>query len=340
VSKEGQVVGEGFHPRAGEPHAEIFALRQAGSHAEGSTVYVSLEPCNHYGRTPPCSMALQKVAVARVVVGMVDPDPRTRGDGIAFLRRHGIRVDMSELELECRKLNEGFCRVKEFGRPYGTWKYAMTLDGKIATDSGNSRWISSTSSREWVHDLRSKSDAIIIGGNTVRRDNPTLNVRLDAKALGALRPLRVVMSRSLDLNENSRIFDVALGETVLLAQRNDDPRKHAKVANLRGRGVEVEEFETLEPRLGMEYLASRGVMNVLWECGGRLSAEAVRQGCIQRLHAFVSPKLVGGDPPHVNTPMNGVGILEMSHAISLKNVEIDRLGPDLLISADLPDELC
>ncbi|MFN6036317.1 MAG: bifunctional diaminohydroxyphosphoribosylaminopyrimidine deaminase/5-amino-6-(5-phosphoribosylamino)uracil reductase RibD, partial [Dolichospermum sp.] len=172
VVQNGEVVGEGFHPRAGEPHAEVFALKAAGEGARGSTIYVSLEPCNHYGRTPPCSEALINAGVSKVVVGMVDPNPLVAGGGIARLRAAGIEVVVGVEEAACRRLNEGFIHRILYQRPLGILKYAMTLDGKIATTSGHSAWVTNQDARAEVHRLRAACDAVIVGGNTVRQDNP------------------------------------------------------------------------------------------------------------------------------------------------------------------------
>jgi diaminohydroxyphosphoribosylaminopyrimidine deaminase/5-amino-6-(5-phosphoribosylamino)uracil reductase len=174
IVKDGEIIGEGFHPRAGEPHAEVFALKAAGTAARGATIYVSLEPCNHYGRTPPCSQALIAAGVAKVVVGMVDPNPLVAGGGIARLRAAGIEVVAGVEEEACQKINEGFVHRILYKQPLGILKYAMTLDGKIATSAGHSAWVTNRDARTEVHQLRAACDAVIVGGNTVRQDNPYL----------------------------------------------------------------------------------------------------------------------------------------------------------------------
>lgn len=336
VSEDGNIVGEGFHPRAGQPHAEIFALLEAGGRARGSTVYVSLEPCNHYGRTPPCAEALIKASPRRVVVGMIDPDSRTRAHGIARLRQAGIDVHVNVLEKACRRINEGFCFVKEHERPFGLFKYAMTLDGKTATDSGSSRWISSATSREWVHRLRSRCDAIVVGGNTIRIDDPSLTVRLNEELAGDLRPMRVVLTRSLSVDVNARVFDSTTGETYVVTRTTVDPASREKIQRLQDKGVHVVELEDPSPYAAMQFLGDRGALNVLWECGGRLAADAVRQGCIQRVHAFIAPKLIGGGPADPHTPMAALGLIDMESALVLENVEVEQFGPDVLVSGTLP----
>lgn len=174
IVADGEIVGEGFHPKAGEPHAEVFALRQAGERSRNATLYVNLEPCNHYGRTPPCAEAVVAAGVRRVVVGMVDPNPKVAGGGIETLRKAGIEVTIGIEEADCQILNEAFVHRIVHRRPFGILKYAMTLDGKIAATSGHSSWVTGQASRRRVYELRTACDAIVIGGNTVRKDNPHL----------------------------------------------------------------------------------------------------------------------------------------------------------------------
>lgn len=174
IVQDGKIVGEGFHPGAGEPHAEVFALREAGEKAVGATIYVSLEPCNHYGRTPPCSEAVVAAGIKKVIIGMIDPNPLVSGGGIETLKRAGIEVLVGVESAACEELNEGFIQRIVHHRPQGILKYAMTLDGKIATDSGHSTWVSGEAARHYVHHLRAGCEAVIIGGNTLRKDNPHL----------------------------------------------------------------------------------------------------------------------------------------------------------------------
>ncbi|HEY9888040.1 MAG TPA: bifunctional diaminohydroxyphosphoribosylaminopyrimidine deaminase/5-amino-6-(5-phosphoribosylamino)uracil reductase RibD, partial [Candidatus Obscuribacterales bacterium] len=174
VVQAGAVVGEGFHPAAGQPHAEVFALRAAGDRAQGATLYVNLEPCNHMGRTPPCTEAVMAAGIARVVVGMIDPDPRVAGGGVQRLQAAGLEVTVGVEEAACQQLNEAFSYSVQHQRPFGILKYAMTLDGKIAASSGHSAWVTGPAARTWVHQLRSRCDAVIVGGQTVRQDNPHL----------------------------------------------------------------------------------------------------------------------------------------------------------------------
>lgn len=326
IVRAGEVVGEGFHPGAGQPHAEVFALRQAGAQAQGSTLYVNLEPCNHTGRTPPCTEAIIQAGVRRVVAGMVDPDPRVAGAGIERLRQAGLEVLVGVEEAACRRLNEAFvCRVLH-QRPLGWLKYAMTLDGKIATTTGHSQWITGPEARAAVHQLRSVCDAVVVGGNTVRHDNP----RLTSHGHSVHNPRRVVMSRVLDLPAHAQLWDRSVASTTVFT--SPAAPAHRRQA-LDQAGVEVIVLETLTPKTVMQHLYDSGCAQVLWECGGTLAAQAIQDGVIDKVWAFVAPKLVGGQ--EAPTPLDSLGITEMSAAVPLQRVTWRSIGPDLLLEGYL-----
>ena len=329
VIQDEQIVGEGFHPGAGYPHAEVFALREAGNRALGATIYVNLEPCNHYGRTPPCSEALVAAGVAKVVVGMVDPDPRVSGGGIARLRAAGIEVIVGVEEDACRQLNEAFIHRVLYHRPFGILKYAMTLDGKIATSSGHSTWITDQAARDLVHQLRAACDAVIVGGNTVRRDNPKLTSH---QAL-VPNPLRVVMSRTLNLPASAHLWQTSDASTLVLTEvgANRDFQQM-----LQKQGVEVVELTSLSPAQAMAYLYERGFLSVLWECGGVLAASAIAQAAVQKILAFIAPKIIGGNT--APTPVGELGFSTMSEALSLERVRWRTVGSDCLIEGYLPTD--
>ncbi len=327
IVQDGEIVGSGFHPRAGEPHAEVFALRDAKEKARGATAYVSLEPCNHYGRTPPCSEALVAAGVGKVVVGMVDPNPLVAGGGIARLREAGIEVLVGVEETACRKLNEGFIHRILHHRPLGILKYAMTLDGKIATTTGHSAWVTSREARSVVHQVRVASDAVVVGGNTVRKDNPFLTSHQE----GAHNPLRVVMSRSLDLPEDARLWQTEIAPTLVLTEVGANPDMQAMLRDL---GVSVVEFAALTPDNAMAYFYERGFCNVLWECGGTLAASAIANGAIQKVMAFIAPKIIGGN--NAPTPVGELGFTTMTEALSLERVEVRLVGSDCLLEGYLP----
>jgi diaminohydroxyphosphoribosylaminopyrimidine deaminase / 5-amino-6-(5-phosphoribosylamino)uracil reductase len=322
IVRDGEIVGEGFHPGVGQPHAEVFALRHAGELARGATIYVSLEPCSHYGRTPPCADALVAAGVAKVVVGMVDPNPLVAGGGIAKLERVGIAVVVGVETAACAELNEGFVQRIVHQRSLGILKYAMTLDGKIATDNGHSTWVSSELSRQYVHHLRAGCDAVVVGGNTLRRDNPYLT----SHDPDAPNPLRVVMTRTLDVPTDAILWDTRIAPTLVATQAGANPET---LARLRDLGVQILELETLKPMLVMQHLYDRGFLSVLWECGGTLAASAIADGTIQKVLAFIAPKIVGGIS--APSPVGDLGIRSMSEAMALERMSWQQIGSDLLI---------
>jgi diaminohydroxyphosphoribosylaminopyrimidine deaminase / 5-amino-6-(5-phosphoribosylamino)uracil reductase len=317
IVKGGVVIGEGFHPKAGEPHAEVFALRGAGAEAQGATLYVNLEPCSHHGRTPPCADAVVRAGIARVVIGMVDPNPLVAGNGIRRLEAAGIAVTVGVEAQACQQLNEAFIHRMRQGRPFGILKYAMTLDGRIASSTGHSQWITAPPARAAVHQLRSEVDAVIVGGQTVRSDNP----KLTTHGLTDHNPLRVVISQTLDLPQDANLW--AEGTVVF----GPAGVQESFVQYLRDRGVEVVTFDTLSVEAVMADLYRRGALSVLWESGGRLSAAAIRSGAVQKVWAFIAPKLIGGIGA---TPIGELGIVRMDQALVLKSGQMRSIGEDWL----------
>lgn len=326
IIQGGDIVGEGFHPGAGQPHAEVFALRQAGDRAKGATIYVSLEPCNHHGRTPPCSDALVQAQVAKVIIGTVDPNPKVGGGGIARLQEAGIEVVVGVEEADCRRLNEAFFHRITHQRPFGILKYAMTLDGKIASQQGHSRWVTGTPARQRVHQLRGQCEAVIVGGNTVRKDDPHLTCHNQQSK----NPLRVVMSRRLDLPEAAKLWDVSEAPTLVVTETDVKPEFQQQ---LRDRGVEVLSYPQLTPTVVMENLYQRGMMSILWECGGQLAAKAISEGMVQKVMAFIAPKLIGGDS--APTPISYLGFNQMTEALPLHDLHWQTVGEDLLLEGYL-----
>lgn len=326
VVKNGQIVGRGFHPQAGLPHAEVFALQEAQGEARGATIYVNLEPCNHYGKTPPCTEAIIKAGITHVVVGMVDPDERVSGGGIKRLISAGIDVKVGVEEEKCRRLNEAFIHRIQFKRPFGIFKYAMTLDGKIATMTGDSKWVTGEKSRNYVHHLRSACDGVIVGGNTVRKDNP----RLTTHGIANHNPVRVVMSPSFNLPFDCHLWDTTTAPTLVftLSQKDSALKSH-----LLSQGVEILEMENLSPTAVMDFLYVRGLNSVLWECGGNLGARAIASGTIQKVLAFIAPKIIGGEKSF--SPIGDMGIMKMSQALSLENITIKQFDDDILVEGYL-----
>ncbi|GAB4538279.1 MAG: bifunctional diaminohydroxyphosphoribosylaminopyrimidine deaminase/5-amino-6-(5-phosphoribosylamino)uracil reductase RibD [Pleurocapsa sp.] len=326
IVKEGKIVGQGFHPGVGQPHAEVFALREAGEQAAGATVYVNLEPCNHYGRTPPCSEALIEAKVAKVVAGMIDPNPLVGGKGLEKLREAGIEVVVRVEEEACRQLNEAFIHRILHQQPFGILKYAMTLDGKIATTVGHSAWVTGKSSRHLVHQVRNTCDAVIIGGNTVRRDNPNLTTH----GISDRNPLRVVMSRRLDLPTECNLWHTDIAPTLVFTETGSNPQLQKQLID---RGVEIVEVTNLTPKIVMEHLYQRELSQVLWECGGVLAARAIADRTIQKVMAFIAPKIIGGTS--APSPVGDLNLTQMTQALNLEKIEIQTIDSDILIEGYL-----
>ncbi|HAC63078.1 MAG TPA: bifunctional diaminohydroxyphosphoribosylaminopyrimidine deaminase/5-amino-6-(5-phosphoribosylamino)uracil reductase RibD [Cyanothece sp. UBA12306] len=326
IVKNGSIVGEGFHPKAGEPHAEIFALKQAQEKAKGATVYVNLEPCNHYGRTPPCTEALIAAGVKKVVIGMVDPNPLVSGKGIEKLKKSGIEVVVGIEESACRQLNEAFIHRILHQKPFGILKYAMTLDGKIATTEGHSAWVTRTASRQLVHQVRAGCDGVVVGGNTVRKDNPNLTTHQVAGS----NPLRVVMSRTLNLPDQANLWQTKIAPTLVFTEVGSNPGLQQK---LRNQGVEIIELNAVTPSLVMQMLYERGLSSVLWECGGNLAAQAIADGVIQKIMAFIAPKIIGG--VLAPSPVGNLNLVKMTEALELERVSLHQIDGDILIEGYL-----
>jgi diaminohydroxyphosphoribosylaminopyrimidine deaminase/5-amino-6-(5-phosphoribosylamino)uracil reductase len=323
VVRGGMVVGRGFHRRAGGPHAEVFALREAGRRARGATLYVTLEPCCHFGRTPPCVEAVLESAVARVVVGALDPNPRVRGRGISQLRRRGVVVDVGICQMECRALNVDFEKYVAMGFPFVVLKLAATLDGRIAAASGDSRWVSGHASRRRAHEMRNRWDAVIVGSETVLRDDPQLTCRIR----GGRHPLRVILDGRLRAPESARVFSDDPGRTRLYTLAEDS----AKARRLRRRGVAVRRGagdRGASLRRVLRDLARSGIKSAMIEGGGVLAARALREGLVDRVALFYAPKLIGGDGRPMVAAMD---LRRMSEAIPIVDVTVERLGEDLLI---------
>ena len=317
----GQLVGEGYHARAGEPHAEVGALAQAGARARGGTLVVTLEPCCHHGRTPPCSQAVIAAGIARVVVAMADPNPQVGGGGLAELRAAGIEVISGVAEAEARALNRAFCHRITTGRPLGILKWAMSLDGRTALANGASQWISGPVARTWVHQLRARCDAVIVGGGTVRADDPLLTSRGRRDP----EPLRVVLSRSLNLPAAAQLWQQDAAPTLVAHGYGAPSRARFQLDQW---GVERLVLANCGPCALLEELAKRGCNQVLWECGPELAAAALRQGCVQELAALIAPKLLGG--MSARTPVGDLELEAMEQVHPWHSAGRSTLGPDLL----------
>jgi diaminohydroxyphosphoribosylaminopyrimidine deaminase/5-amino-6-(5-phosphoribosylamino)uracil reductase len=325
VVRDGRVVARGYHARAGAPHAEVIALRAAGARARGAELYTTLEPCDHHGRTPPCSVAILEAGVSRVVVGARDPNPLVNGKGLRRLRRHGVPVETGVLAAECDALNAPWLRFIRSGRPYVTLKAAVTLDGKIATRTGDSRWVTGPAARAWVHRLRDRVDAVLVGSGTARADDPQLTARLPRRR--GRDPIRVVLDTDLTLPARLRLFHPASAAPTVVAHASRRRRRF-------GPGV-----ETLACRPGkggvdlgdlLRKLAARGVTHLLVEGGAAVHARFLAAGLVDRLVLLVAPKVVGGDGL---SWVGGSGVRRMADALRLDGVRVERIGGDLLVTA-------
>lgn len=333
VIKGEEVVGEGYHLKAGTPHAEVHALQQAGARARGATLYVTLEPCCHYGRTPPCTEAIIAAGISRVVVATLDPNPRVAGRGVNRLREAGIEVKVGVLEMEARRANEFFFKYITTGVPFVAVKAAMTLDGKIATRSGDSRWITGEDSRRFVHTLRNIYDAILVGIGTVLKDDPLLNTRLDIP--DQRDPVRVILDGRLDIPLDSRIVATASQQrTVVMTSTAANP---GQAARLQDRGVEVvwidSSPDTIPPQEVLKMLGKQELASLLVEGGGQVNASFLQSGLVDKVYWFIAPKICGGK--EAPSPVGGEGVARMAEAIRLKSCTIDRFQEDVLITGYL-----
>lgn len=329
--KDGQVVGEGFHPAAGQPHAEIFALHQAGSKAVGSTLYVTLEPCSHTGRTGPCADAVIAAGIARVVVATTDPNPLVSGRGLERLRKAGIAVETGVLEAAARRLIAPFAKHVTTGLPLVVLKAGMTLDGMTATAKGDSQWITNPASRTLVHQFRDKVNAILVGVGTVQQDNPLLTTRL---ATGGRNPLRVVVDSHLRIQEDAAMLATGPGCETLIVTTASAPA--AKRQRLLERGVQVVEVDSENDRVNLlkmlSYLGERGVQSLLLEGGATLNHAMLHAGLVDRVMLFLAPKLLGGQGRGV---FSGPGVDRLADAFALRDLRSRMIDGDILIEGEV-----
>jgi len=331
IARKGRVLAEGWHERVGERHAEVAALGAAGAEAAGATAYVTLEPCSHHGRTPPCVDALIAAKVARVVYAVADPNPQVSGRGAARLREAGIAVEAGLLEAEAAELNAGFLKRMRTGRPWVRVKLAASLDGRTALANGASRWISGEAAREDVQHWRARSSAILTGTGTVLADDPTLDVRLPGEAGGERRqPLRVVLDSSLRTPPEARLFTVAGEVLIVTAVPASDPRWEPRCAALAARGARIETLPAVNERVPLPAVLDRlgelETNELQVEAGPTLAGELLRQGLADELLLYLAPKVLG---PTARPLLAFPELTELNAAPAFAIAEVTRVGDDL-----------
>lgn len=321
IVKEDQVVAEGWHKKYGDLHAEAMALGIAGENAKGCEMYVTLEPCSHFGKQPPCANAIVSSGIKKIYVGSLDPNPLVAGRGIKILQNAGIQVKTDVLKDECDRLNEIFFHYITHDTPFVAMKYAMTLDGKIASRTGDSKWISSETSRRYVHRLRNKYTAILAGIGTVLADDPLLTCRID----GGRNPVRIIVDTDLKTPLNSNIMQTAKDIKTIIATSKEDKRYEQMGAELL---LTEKHGKILDMSDLLMKLRQKNIDSVLVEGGGEINFSIIKNNLAQKIYSFIAPKFIGGNG---KSPVAGLGLDKMSDSVKLKEMTMDKIGDDILI---------
>jgi diaminohydroxyphosphoribosylaminopyrimidine deaminase/5-amino-6-(5-phosphoribosylamino)uracil reductase len=333
VVKDGRVVGRGYHQAVGGPHAEVNAINAAGARARGATIYVTMEPCNHYGRTPPCARKILEAGIQRVVVAMADPNPDVTGGGNSFLKSQGIEVTCGLCEIEAGRLNECFTKYVRTKLPFVVLKMASTLDGRIATRTGDARWVTGPAARARVHALRHAMDAILVGVGTVKADDPELTTRLETGR--GVDPIRIILDTHLGMPETARMLQqVSAAETWVVGGPG---AAESNKKRLKDQGALVLEATLDKGRIDlkalMRFLGARGITSLLIEGGAQVAASALKAGIVDKVLFFYAPKILGGDD---GIPMcSGPGPDRMRDSFTLNDMQVSRVGDDILVSGYL-----
>ena len=329
VVKNGKLVGGGFHEVIGGAHAEVNAIDAAGKLAPGATLYVTLEPCNHAGRTPPCTQKILNAGIARVVVAMPDPNENVAGGGLKYLEQHGLEVTSGVCEEQARKQNEAFITYVTTGRPFVIAKCAATLDGRIATRTGDSKWVTGEAARRFVHRLRHAVDAIMVGINTVRKDNPSLTTRLDGRE--GKDPARIILDTHLSIAPDARVLQQdSAADTILVAGKGVGRSKKTVFEKAGVRVIEAPlKHSQIDIAAVMEQLGAMEISSLLIEGGSQVLASAFSAGIIDKVQFFYAPRILGGDD---GIPIcSGPGAELMSQSVAIKDIAVHRFGDDVLI---------
>ncbi|MCX8057733.1 MAG: bifunctional diaminohydroxyphosphoribosylaminopyrimidine deaminase/5-amino-6-(5-phosphoribosylamino)uracil reductase RibD [Ignavibacteria bacterium] len=323
VFKDGKIIGQGYHRFFGDKHAEIHALNEAGAEAEGSTLVVTLEPCSHFGKTPPCVDAIIKSKVKKVIVGIVDPNPLVSGEGIKKLKEAGIEVEIGVLKERLQKFYSDYSKRFSRKKSFVVLKYAMTLDGKISTVSGDARWISSDKSRDWIHKFRTEFDGILVGVNTVIKDNPILTSHGKGK-----NPVRIILDNNLEIPLKAQVLNDDLPTVIICSSGSQ--RKIDKIKRLNKIVLQIKSDNEFIPfKKIIEELRKISIFSILIEGGGLTAWQALKDEIVDEIISIVAPKIIGGK--HAVTPVEGEGFIRMSDAIKTKILEFKKIGDDIFI---------
>ena len=329
--KDGIIAGKGYHPIFGGAHAEIHAIHEGGTNCKGATLYVSMEPCAHYGKTAPCVDAIIKAGITKIVAAVLDPNPITSGKGIQKLKEAGIEVVVGVLEMQAKRLNVPFFKLMQKGLPYITVKWAMSIDGKIATHTGESRWITSDESRKYVHKIRGQMDGILVGIDTVMRDDPLLTCRIE----GGRNPKRIVVDSHALLPVNSRLLSTINEGEIIVAVSTNAPWN--RVEKLEQPGCKIVQTQDMNGRVDLKELFQRlgdmKLTNILVEGGSRVITSVIENQLADRVMVFVAPIIIGG--AGAKSPVLGTGINKISEAAKINEIEIKRFSNDIVIEGTL-----
>lgn len=331
IVKNNKIIGEGYHAYYGGHHAEVNAFLNATEDVKGATIYVTLEPCSHYGKTPPCVHAILKKGISKVVIAMKDPNPIVSGKGVQILKDHGVEVVTGILENDAKKLNESFIKYITKKHPFCILKTAMTLDGKIATYTGDSKWITNETSRKFVHKLRHQVAGIMVGIGTVLADDPLLTTRLDD--IDGINPTRIIIDTHAKIPLKSKILQTSKDvKTIIATTSLSDSKKLSSIKNL---GAEIIITPLKNGKVDLPYLmkvlGGRTINSILLEGGSTLNYAALNEGIVDKIYAFIAPKLIGG--ADAKTPVGGTGIQYMKEAIDLKCMKVTNFEKDIMIEA-------
>lgn len=329
IVKDNKIIGEGYHAKYGEEHAEVMAIKNATENVEGATLYVNLEPCVHYGKTPPCVDLIIDSKIKKVVIGTIDPNPLVNGKGIEKLKKAGIEVKVGVLEKESKKINEKFFKYITQKIPFVALKIAQTIDAKIADISGDSKWITCEQSLHFVHQLRSEYDAVLIGSRTAKLDNPNLTVRL----VEGRNPYRVILDSTLSLPLELNVFsDKFVNRTIVFTSNRAFKTKKDKVERLNSLGIEVIKVKSNRKKLAIEdvlkKLAEKEIASVLVEGGGKIFTELIKRNLVDKVYVFIAPKILGKGISSIGD----IGIKSIKEVITLKEISIQNFGDDVLIT--------